>query len=141
MIDEVGPLLEEHYKEIAHYQDIPLEPNIERYLELEHAGSVLVFTARDHVKKLIGYAVFIVNKNLHYNSSVQASQDIIFIRKENRGTGGRLIKFCDEELRKLGVQAVYHHVKTKHNFGPLLERFGYEAVDVIYAKRLDKGEK
>jgi N-acetylglutamate synthase-like GNAT family acetyltransferase len=54
------------------------------------------------------------------------------------GAGPDLIRYCDEQLRADGCQAVYHHVKAAHNFGPLLKRMGYELVDLIYAKRLDK---
>lgn len=140
IIDEVQPLLAEHYDEIAHFKDIPLKPDFHRYQILENGGNLKIYTARDDAKKLIGYAIYIVNKNLHYSDSLQAVQDILFIRKGNRGTGGRLIKFADAELRKIGVQPIYQHVKLKQNFGKLLERMGYEAVEIIYVKRLDKGE-
>jgi hypothetical protein len=49
-----------------------------------------------------------------------------------------LIRYADMQLKEDGVQVVYHHSKVAHNIGPLLERMGYEAVDLIYAKRLDK---
>jgi hypothetical protein len=51
--------------------------------------------------------------------------------------GGRFIKWCDEQLRAEGVAVVYHHIKAAHNFGPMLERFGYELVDLIYSRRLN----
>ena len=54
------------------------------------------------------------------------------------GAGERFIRYCDEQLRAQGVQAVYHHVKAKQSFGPTLTRQGYELVDLIYAKRLDR---
>ena len=135
---EIMALSSEHYEEIAHYKDIALEPDEERYNQIEEGGMLRVFTLRNIDKKLIGYALFFVNKNLHYKSSKQAVQDVIFIRKENRGRGGRFIAWCDEQLKAEKVQVVYHHVKTKHDFGVLLERQGYECVDKIYGKRLDK---
>lgn len=135
---EAKPLWEEHYKEIAHYQDIPLDVDFDRYHALEDMGVLNIWTARDADGKLVGYAFYFVNKNGHYRGSLQAVQDILFVRKENRGLlGAKLIKHCDEELRKMGVQVVYHHVKKEHNFGPLLERMGYTLVDLIYGRRLD----
>ena len=101
------------------------------------------FTARDEDGKLAGYCVFIVRTNPHYAQSLQAAQDVVYVAPWARGTTGqRLFAFCEEQLREQGVQAIYHHVKAKPglNFGPLLERRGYEAVDIIYAKRLDKPE-
>jgi hypothetical protein len=142
LFSELKPLLEEHWEEIAHYKDIPLEPDWDMYARLEDSGNMRVYTARiddggiDH-GKLVGYAVFFIKNNIHYKSSKQASQDILFISKNRRGLGGRFILWCDEQLKNDGVQAVYHHVKQAHNFGPLLERFGYQLVDLIYARRLD----
>lgn len=135
--DEMMPLLIEHWKEVAHYQDIELEPDIENYIRLEEAGMIKVFTCRLD-KLLIGYSVYFVRPNMHYRNSLQAVQDILFISKEHRGNGREFIKWCDEKLKLDGVQAVYHHVKAKHNWGPMLERMGYELVDLIYAKRLDQ---
>lgn len=134
---EAMPLLMEHWNEIAHYKDIPLEPDFELYEKIENLGIIRCYTARNDEKKLIGYAVFFVRSNPHYKSSIQASQDILFISKNNRGMGGRFIKWCDEQLKAEGIAVVYHHIKAAHNFGPLLERFGYELVDLIYSRRLN----
>lgn len=136
---EIAPLVEKHYKEIAHYQDIPLDPDYEQYVRLEEAGVLRVYTARaEH--KLAGYCIFFVKNNLHYRGSIQAMQDIIYIDPAFRGAqfGAALINYCDFELKKEGVQVSYHHVKFAKNFGPLLEKLGYQAVDAIYGRRLDK---
>lgn len=137
-IEEAFPLFQNHYKEISKYQDIPLEPDIELYLGIENAGSLRVYTMRLE-DKLVGYAIFIVRSNMHYKSSIQAHQDILFLQKDQRGSlhGYKFIEWCDNELQKEGIQVVYHHVKTAHNFGKLLERQGYEAIDIIYGKRLN----
>ena len=80
-----------------------------------------------------------MNHNIHYQDSLQALQDVIYVDRELRGNGigKEFIKWCEEQLRADGVQAIYQHVKNKHNFGPMLETMGYELVDLIYAKRLD----
>jgi hypothetical protein len=138
ILTEVKPLLFLHYKEIAHYQDIPLEPDWEAYQKLEELGVMRIYTARNDTHQLVGYALFFLKANLHYKSSLQAAQDILFIHPEHRGFGAKFLLWCDQQLKADGVQAVYHHVKKEHNFGPLLEKFGYELVDLIYARRLDK---
>lgn len=138
LISELLPLFFLHWKEIAHFPDIMLEPDTDAYLRAEATGNLRVFTARDDSGEAIGYAVFFLRQNPHYKSSLQASQDILFIKPDRRGTGMRLIKWCDEQLALEGVQAVYHHVKQAHNFGPMLERIGYEPVEYIYTRRLDK---
>jgi GNAT superfamily N-acetyltransferase len=135
---EILPLLERHYHEIAHYQDIVLDPDFKKYIEIEEAGFLRVFTARDDAGKLAGYGIFVVRANMHYRQSLQAVQDVLFIAPEHRnaGFGAKLISFCDGELQKEGVQVVYHHVKLAHDFGPLMEKIGYEKIETIYGRRL-----
>lgn len=136
---EIMPLLERHWREIAHYPDIPLDPDTVKYDRLEEAGLLRCYTCRVR-EVLVGYGVYIVQANAHYRGSLQANQDVLFLAPEYRRSrmGLGLITFADQELRAEGVQVVYQHVKEKHNFGPLLERLGYELVDRIYARRLDR---
>jgi GNAT superfamily N-acetyltransferase len=136
-IAEAMPLLVAHWQEIAHYQDIPLDPDIDAYLRMEKQGLVRAFAARRD-GRLIGYAIYFVKHNPHYQASLQASQDILYLDPDHRGQGLRFVRWCDEQLAAEGVQAVYHHVKASHNFGPALARMGYELVDLIYARRLDR---
>ena len=135
VINDIAPLIKLHWQEVAHYKDIPLEPDWTKYKEIEQIGMLRVFTVREG-SELIGYCVFFINKNLHYKSTVQALQDVVFIRKEKRGFGKRFMSWCDEELRSEGVSVIHQHIKKAHNFGPMLERMGYELVDLIYARRL-----
>lgn len=133
--DEIKPLIQSHWEEIAHYKDIPLDPDWDYYRLLDAKGFLGVYTAREE-GKLIGYSIYVVKRNPHYKSSLQASQDIIFISPEKRGFGKEFINWCDMELKGIGVQAVYHHVKKDHDFSPVLRRLGYTLVDLIYARRL-----
>lgn len=137
LLEETLPLVVKHYEEISHFKDIKLEPDFDGYLGIEKAGALRFFTIREDDDTLIGYAVFLVRHNMHYKSSLQAFQDVLFLRSEKRGTGMKFINWCDMQLKNEGVQIVYHHVKKRHNFGPMLERLKYELVDLLYARRLD----
>lgn len=133
-------LLRKHWEEIGHYPDIPLEVDEVKYAQMEAAGMLRIYTARVDGMILIGYAVFIVSNNPHYASSKQASQDVLFVDPDWRlgRVGIRLVKFAEQMLVGEGVQVVMHHVKAKHlALAEILERGGYELVDLIYAKRLD----
>jgi len=135
--EEMDPILMKHFLEISANQDIPLDVDKEQYFMLEKVGILKVYTAR-YEGKLIGYSVYFVRHNPHYRKSLQAAQDVIFIDPERRGFGKKFINWCDDQLRDYGVQVVYHHVKQKHNFGPMLETMGYKLVDLVYGRRLDK---
>jgi hypothetical protein len=143
--NEVQPLLSRHFTELARWKDIPLDPNWSLYQTADEAGALRVFTIRDPSSlwpgatgPLVGYAVFFVHANPHCQTSVQAVQDVLFLDAKLRGrlTGYRFIKWCDKQLCADGVQVVYHQVNTSLDFGPMLERIGYERVSVSYGRRL-----
>lgn len=141
-VEEIKPLISAHWQEIAHFKDIPLDPDFDLYQKIYDSGTLRAFTVRTEEGTLIGYALFFVKVNLHYKSSNQAVQDILFIHPEHRGMGRKFIAWCDEQLQAEGVQAVYHHMKAAHSFGPMLETIGkkegnpYEIQDLIYVRRL-----
>lgn len=140
--DEAWPLLEAHWREIARYHDIPLAPDRALYTQVEDAGALRCYTARQ-AGGLVGYAVFFVRQAAHYKTSLQAIQDVLYIDKASRGglkAGVCLIRYAEEQLRTEGVQVVYHHTKRRNRLGQLLQHIGYELADEIYAKRLDQGE-
>lgn len=136
-VEEMKKLSELHYEEVAPYDDIPLNPDWERLTALERHG-VLEFYAMKNSGKLVGYAMFLVGKSMEYKDSTQASMTNIFIHPRHRGRGYRFISWCDEQLKKLDVQVVYHHVKAKNDYGVLLKRLGYDIMNIEYSKRLDK---
>lgn len=137
---EIEPLLYKHWEEIAHFKDIPLAPNREVYDRLEAAGVLRCFTAR-LAGALVGYLVATVVPSLHYSGSVQSHQDVLFVLPEHRKSraGIGLLRFAERQLNAEGVQVLHQHMKVAHDFGPLLERLGYEWVEKIYVKRLDHG--
>jgi GNAT superfamily N-acetyltransferase len=130
-----------HWTEIAHFRDIPLEVDWDAYAAFEAAGRLRTFTVRID-GQLVGYCLFILSHHPHYKSSLYAMQDVLFLAPEHRGAhiGAQLIRFCEERLRVEGVQVVTQHSKAKRelDLGPLLTRLGYELVDTVWAKRLDR---
>lgn len=140
LVAEFEPLLRAHWREVAHYADLPLLPQWQRYEALAAAGVMRVFTARAN-GALIGYSVHIVTPSMHYTVQT-ASEDILFVLPEHRhGTlGSRLIAFADEMLRGEGVVLSMRHVKFRPelDYSRLLERMGYERVDQLLGRRLDQ---
>ena len=132
--NEIKPLLQEHWKEIAlHQDDIKLEPNWNTYSRLADQGALRVYTARKS-GELVGYFVCIVMPSLHYMRHLFANNDILFLKKsERKGTAGiRLIKFAIEELKKDGVTLINVNVKKKQDFGKVLEHLDFEHVEDLW---------
>jgi len=137
---EIMPLLIEHKEEIAHYPDIELAPDVDQYNLVEEAGVLRCYTARMQ-SALAGYAIFFVKHNMHYRKSLQAVQDVLFVQTTHRHgrIGLALIRYSEEQLRAEGVQVVYHHLKesTPQTIA-LFHKLGYEPIDRIVGKRLDR---
>lgn len=137
--EDALPLLQQHYTEIATHKDIPLSPRYDMYKAIEAAGLLRIYTAR-HNGELVGYSAYTVGPAMHYETSLQAQQDVLYVAEEYRGksVGIRLLKHAEQRLRAEGVQLVHQHVKLAHPMlGKLLMHSGYEASETIYTKRLD----
>ena len=136
VIDEILPLLYEHWGEIAIHRDkIELKPDFKKYIELYKLGYLKIFTSRDD-EKLIGYFIVTVYPHIHYSDTLTAMVDITFLKKEYRGkmVGYKMFSESEKLLKKYGVDLILQHVKIKHDFGKLLERQGYEKVESVYSK-------
>ena len=132
--DEIKPLLDEHWKEIAlHQDDIKLEPNWNSYSRMAEQGALRVYTARKN-GKLVGYFVVFVLPSMHYMRHLFANNDILFLKKsERKGTTGiRLIKFAVQELTNEGVTLINVNVKKSQDFGPVMEHIGFTHVEDLW---------
>jgi len=93
---------------------------------------------------LVGYNVAFIGENKHYTDMNQATEDILWTDPKVRGTtaGYRFIKWVDDRLAAFGADTSYRHQKAAHPaYGRVLEKQGYEIVDIIWAKRLTKPGK
>jgi GNAT superfamily N-acetyltransferase len=138
VLEDIQPLWKTHYDEIAMDKDVvKLNPFIEAYQQLDDAGGLAIITMRaDSV--LVGYSFFALQYSFHYRDLVMAVNDLFYIKPEFRGTmqGAILIKKSENILRDLGIQQIQMRTKTYANFGILLERCGYQEVEVAYRKNI-----
>jgi hypothetical protein len=138
VIDEIKPLLENHYEEIALNKDaIKLNPDYGIYKSLCDSGVMRVITARDD-GKLVGYCVCIIKYHLHYKDSLTAFNDIFYISKDYRKglTGVKLFIKTEEILKKYGVQRVSMNTKVHHDVGVIFDRLGYKETERVFTKMI-----
>jgi hypothetical protein len=140
---EIQPiLLHEHWEEVGHYKDIPIDMQWEKYALIEQMGKLRCYTIRaplnEEFKETIlqGYAFFIVDHHLHYKHTVVASQDILYVRKPYRGIGKMFLSWCDDQLKAESVNTVTQHIKPWFDWSPMAEKLGYEKAETIYTRRL-----
>jgi len=136
--DELQLLLVDHYEELTlNKHKVKLNPDWNRYFELERQGKLHLFTLRDQTE-LVGYSVFFLDTHIHYKDLMVATNDIIYLKKSDRlGTSGiRLIKYSEQQMKLLGADKITWHVKLSQDFRPILHRMGYMDEDIIVGKIL-----
>lgn len=138
VVDQLDELIRLHFNEVnIDLEEVPLSPDWKSYAALEHAGLLRIFSAREE-GTLVGYCAFFVNYHLHHNKSLVAVNDCLFLHPDYRkGTCGiKLIKFCEDQLKKLGVDKITWHITVKKDFRPILHRLGYVDEEVVVTKIL-----
>jgi GNAT superfamily N-acetyltransferase len=138
--DECDDILAAHWREIAVWQDIPLDPDWAAYESLEKLGMLVIYTVRTDDKKLVGYAVFLIRKNIHYKNHSWAANDIVFVHPDYRDgrIGRRLVRFWEQDLKARGIHVVHVNVKVAHPALDLVLRFEkYKTVESGLEKRLN----
>ena len=139
VIDAIKPLLELHYQEIASFkEDVPLDPDFEKYRQMEELGRLLIIAARAE-GALVGYSIFFLIPHMHYKSTLCAMNDIVFLRHDLRhgGAGIRLFKESERIVREHGAKFLSWHIKPINDFSRVLERLGYAHHEIIMAKILE----
>lgn len=136
LMDEMGPLLEDHNRENTQL-DVPLDPDFEAYQRIHASGCLRIYTARLS-NILVGYQVFIVSNHPHRRTSLEATQDSLYLDPEVRQgmAGVKFIKFCDAELEKENVRVIHHPIDAAHNFGRIFERMGYQLMDLTFSRKV-----
>lgn len=136
---ELLPLARAHWREVrCDHHDADANLDHDKLVGADEAGVFALITARQD-GELIGYAAFWIAHHPQNAGSLEASADALYLRPDRRqGRNGiELIKFADEALRAMGVRAVHHSVRhNSRDFGPVLERLGYQSTETIYARKL-----
>jgi|SRR5208283_703751 len=136
--DEIKPLVEKHWNELASYKDIPLNINYKMYAVSDAIEELEIYTVRES-GDLIGYAIFFVRQPLHYLGSMWAIADVIWLHPDFRrnSVGRGFVKFCEDRLKIRGVQVITYGMKLSHPaLGRLLESEGYTPVEVHHQKKV-----
>ena len=136
IIEELKPLLEEHWKEIALYQDkFSLDPAYDKYQDMSDAGSLNIVTCRID-DEIVGYFIAFISKHLHYKETTYATNDILYLAPEHRGgeLAYKIFSFAEQTLKDLGVDVLTLSMKTILPFDSLCEALGYTYVERTYSK-------
>ena len=135
---EMLVLLDQHYQELTLNKDkIKLDPMWELYDAMEKRSEFFLLTARMN-GELVGYSAWFLKPHIHYRNTIVASNDVIFMRSDQRQgmTGIRLIKYSEQRMKELGANKIVWHIKNSLDFSVILHRMGYADEDIIVGKML-----
>lgn len=135
-IEEIKPLLLENHNETGIY-DMPFYPDYDRYLWLDKHGHLAFFVVREKKEsRIVGFALFFLDREIQQQDVTSARQSLNFIQKPHRGAAYPFLKFCDDILKKQGINSVWRQSTIKRDIGKVYERLGYELVEMSYRRRL-----
>ena len=137
--EDMKPLLEKHWEAVALNQGkIKLNPDWERYAELDASNVLRIFTARKD-GKLVGYCVVLVSTSLHYKDHKFAINDVVFVLPEYRSgaTGYHLIKTVEDHCLEDGVSLLNINTKVHVPFDNLMIGMGLDLIERVYSKYLE----
>jgi GNAT superfamily N-acetyltransferase len=138
-------LLAAHYQELAVPGDgplVPLDPDFNRYIQLEDLKLFRVWTARDG-KTLVGYIAWYIHPHLHHRGRLCAIDELYWLAPEYRRglIGYRLFSTAIAALKELGVFRIIVHAKVhfaqeRGGLGRFFTKLGFQHSDDVYVMPL-----
>ena len=145
LLDEpnLQDMLDAHWHELGvHKDEMPLDPDYQRYVELNDVGLFRVWAGRDG-GTLVAYLAFFIQPHLHYRQTLTAVEDLFMLAPTHRKgmTGIKMFTSAFEALKDLGVRRLICHSKTafqaeRGGLSRLFERLGFEQTDLIWSRML-----
>ena len=132
---EIQPLLDEHHKEVAMYQDkIDLAVDWEKYAAMADIDTIRIYTWREE-DELVGYNVFFLSPHPHYVDHEFAVNDILYVHPDHRGVNvATFLNHCEEQLVSEGASVVTYHMKEQKPFHELMQWLEYDHAEHVYTK-------
>lgn len=134
ILEQIKPTLALNHAETGIY-NMPFNPDYDRYLYLDKCGDLKFYVARFE-GQIAGFAIFFIDTEIQQKEVRSATQSVNYVCRNHRGMGYAFMKFCDDILRKQGINSVWRQASTKHDIGKVYERMGYTLIEKSYLRRL-----
>ena len=134
-LEEMKPILFDHYEELCPVKDFPLDPDWDAYKRYDDANMLRCVTCRAD-GELIGYIIFFIHPHIHYKTCLTAVEDVYYVKKEFRKgrVGIRLFKYAEDILKGIGVNRIIYGTKVYLDNTKLFEYLGYKHTDKVFTK-------
>lgn len=133
---EATPLMFANHDETGALDRSFFQPDQARYLALEAAGKLVVFTMR-RGGRLVGYSAMLLSDHLDYPGVLWGMQLALYVVPAERSLKVLgFLRWQDEQLRDARVRYSYRHSTMAHPYGKLLSRLGYKPQELRYVREL-----
>lgn len=134
---ELEPLFLEQYAENEPDLGYELDPDYERYVELDDLGWIHTYVARDK-GTIVGYLVIVLDWHFHHMTKMYAHSDIIYVHPEYRGgsVARELIKTAGKNLKERGIDRFVITMKIKQQFRSLLAGLDFQPSEELWERKL-----
>lgn len=133
-IEAIKPMLAQNHEETGVYP-MPFNPDFERYLFLAEQGDIAFFTVRRE-DAIVGFALFFLDQEIQQKELRSATQSLNYVSPQHRGIGYAFMKFCDDILKRQGINSIWRHAPAKFDISKVYERMGYVLIEKTYLKRI-----
>lgn len=134
-IPQITDLLDANWHETGF--DFDFDPDVQSYQRLHDLGVAFAVACFDG-EEVVGYCTVCVVPHPHNKAVLFASNDALFVLPGYRkGTApGRIIAASEAEAKARGAQFFAWHCRANTPLAEMLQRHGYEPIDVTVGKRL-----
>lgn len=135
-IDELKPIHALHWQETEEDRHaVGFAIDYDYYRQIEAMGLLFMATARDD-GRIVGEYLFFIQNGRHSRGAREALLDSMFLLPDYRKgmTAVKMLRFCEAELTRAGVNRITLACKTAHDVSLLFRRCGYVNTEVVYSK-------
>lgn len=134
-IDRITDLMQANWDETGY--DFEFNPNVDFYKKLDAAGLLLAVGAFDG-DEVVGYSLSTVIAHPFNNAVRMCNADVLFLRKDHRGTkvGARLMSQTERLAKERGAHRMLWHARGGTNLAEVLKKRGYTLADEVMMKGL-----
>lgn len=131
-------LIEDHYEEAPFYEDIPVQPQLDFYQQLDDQGNYFLLVARID-GEVVGYISYVICPLIQFDDQIIADMELIYTAPEARGTGigTQLLEEAEKLLvDNYGATVASIRSKSDSSIRGFAELMGYTEKEVMFTKRI-----
>lgn len=133
---QIDPLIDDEWEEVCE-EDVKPEIDWDAAFDLEAAGALFAFTARD-AGELVGYCIVVKHTSLANKSLVIADSQALFVVKDYRKTSvaSSILTLAMDVMATEGANRFVVSAEMKANIKPLMSKLGFKETELKFGRKL-----